>query len=90
MARLSFIKIYSFIIIILLFHGLILSAYAESYKEKISRLIENGSYAATKNGRTIFSFNAYTRFVPASIWKLATAFTALETLGKDYHFKTEF
>ncbi len=61
-----------------------------SYKEKISRLVQNGSYAATKNGRNIFSHNTEKEFIPASIWKLATTLAALETLGKDYHFKTEF
>lgn len=61
-----------------------------TYKERISRLVVNGSYTATKDGKTIFSYNSDTRFIPASIWKLTTALAALETLGKDYHFKTEF
>lgn len=91
MARLSFINIYGLIFIILLFPGLTLPAFAdESHKEKINRLIENGSYAATKNGLNIFSHNPDARLIPASIWKLATALAALETLGRDYHFKTEF
>jgi D-alanyl-D-alanine carboxypeptidase/D-alanyl-D-alanine-endopeptidase (penicillin-binding protein 4) len=61
-----------------------------SYEERISRLIENGSYIATKGGRNIFSSNSDRQFIPASIWKLATTLAALETLGKDYHYKTEF
>ncbi|NLA75705.1 MAG: hypothetical protein GX846_09605, partial [Deltaproteobacteria bacterium] len=61
-----------------------------SYEAAIDRLIENGSYIATKEGRDIFSHNADQRLIPASIWKIATATAALDTLGRDYFFKTEF
>jgi serine-type D-Ala-D-Ala carboxypeptidase/endopeptidase (penicillin-binding protein 4) len=90
--RLSFSKIFGFIFFIILFPGLIFAAAAggQSYKEKINRLVQNGSYVATKDGRNIFSSNQDKQFIPASIWKLATTLAALETLGKDYHFKTEF
>jgi serine-type D-Ala-D-Ala carboxypeptidase/endopeptidase (penicillin-binding protein 4) len=89
--RLSFLKFYGLIFIFVLILGIVFPASADvSYEQKISRLIQNGGYAVTKNGGKIFSHNSDTEFIPASIWKLATTLAALETLGVDYHFKTEF
>lgn len=89
--RLSISKIYCLIFIIVLIFGTAFTASADlSYEQKISRLMQNGGYAATKNGQNIFSHNLHLEFIPASIWKLATTLAAIETLGVDYHFKTEF
>jgi D-alanyl-D-alanine carboxypeptidase/D-alanyl-D-alanine-endopeptidase (penicillin-binding protein 4) len=91
MARSSLYKIYGLIFFILLYPGIMLHASGgKPYEEMINCLVENGGYAATKNGRHIFSHNEKIEFIPASIWKLATTLAALETLGEDYHFKTEF
>jgi len=53
-------------------------------------LVENGGYIVTRNGVEILSYNRDKAFVPASTIKIATAFAALELLGPDYRFKTEF
>ncbi len=62
----------------------------DSYQPKINKLISNGGYIAAKEDRDILSFNPDRQFIPASIWKLLTALAAMETLGREYHFKTEF
>jgi hypothetical protein len=48
-----------------------------------NRLVDNGSYAATKNGQDIFSHKTDEEYIPASICELATTLAALETLQKD-------
>ena len=42
------------------------------------------------DNRTVFRQNEYKLFVPASNQKLYTTAAALENLGSDFHFKTEF
>src|SRR5688572_6681748 len=43
-----------------------------------------------ENGDTIFQLNSTTPFVPASVAKVLTGAAALETLGSDYVFRTQF
>jgi D-alanyl-D-alanine carboxypeptidase/D-alanyl-D-alanine-endopeptidase (penicillin-binding protein 4) len=45
---------------------------------------------SSPNGDTIVSINADKALVPASILKILTSLTALETLGSDFRFNTEF
>lgn len=61
-----------------------------SYEVEINSLIENGGYIATKDKTCILSTNPDKSFIPASIWKIVTALAALENLGGNYRFKTEF
>lgn len=56
-----------------------------------SDVIANGTYAISDHqGRLLSSCNIDTPFIPASIIKIPTALAALEVLGADYRFKTEF
>ena len=56
-----------------------------------SDVIVNGAYGvADKNGNLLGSCNADIPFIPASIIKIPTALVALQVLGADYRFKTEF
>ena len=57
---------------------------------KLNKLIQNGSYIVLKKDSPILSYNTDKQFIPASIWKIVTALGALETLGGNYRFKTEF
>ncbi len=57
---------------------------------KLNKLIQNGSCIVSKNNNRIISYNPDNPYIPASIWKIVTALAALETLGEDYRFKTEF
>lgn len=53
-------------------------------------LIANGGYAVEKNSRFIATHNLHTPYVPASILKIATALAALEILGPEFRFTTNF
>ncbi|MFY9221807.1 MAG: D-alanyl-D-alanine carboxypeptidase [Blastocatellia bacterium] len=49
----------------------------------------HGVLVQTLTGDTLFAQNAQTYFNPASVMKIATSITALETLGYNYRFNTE-
>jgi len=49
-----------------------------------------GIVLADPRGRILFEKNADSRFIPASTLKVFTALTALEYLGPDFHFTTDF
>ncbi len=49
-----------------------------------------GIILADPRGRILFEKNADNRFIPASTLKVFTALTALEYLGPDFHFTTDF
>jgi len=49
-----------------------------------------GIILADPRGHIIFENNSDNRFIPASILKVFTALTALEYLGPEFHFKTDF
>ncbi|MDH3359843.1 MAG: D-alanyl-D-alanine carboxypeptidase, partial [Desulfobulbaceae bacterium] len=61
---------------------------AGSRTDNIDRLLENGSLILMRDGKTILSRNPDQALIPASIWKLATALSAIHTLGSDYRFTT--
>lgn len=62
----------------------------ESYKRDLENLVQKGGYIISKNGEPILSRNPDVGLIPASIWKIVTALAALENLGKDFRFTTEF
>jgi D-alanyl-D-alanine carboxypeptidase/D-alanyl-D-alanine-endopeptidase (penicillin-binding protein 4) len=55
----------------------------------IDRLISNGGYILSKNNQIIGEKNSHGLFIPASIWKIATAASALDLLGANYRFQTK-
>ncbi len=62
-----------------------------SWASEVTRLIENGGvYVQSADGKILFDYQGNTTFVPASTLKLVTGLAALELLGKEYRFKTEF
>ena len=66
-------------------------AAAEKWVNRIERLAGDGSIMAVDGrGNTIIAYNADRSYIPASSLKIVTAAAALETLGPDYRFKTDF
>jgi len=59
-------------------------------RPETQKLVENGGYILFSGGREVVSLNPDMPFVPASTAKIVTSLAALETLGRDYRFVTEF
>lgn len=60
-------------------------------KERVRALAPNGLvYVETKDGEVLVSQNADGAFVPASVAKIVTAWLAMDVLGPDYRFTTQF
>lgn len=57
---------------------------------KIDSLIANGGYLVGANDKPLAAKNAHTPFIPASTLKIVTSLGALQILGVDFHFRTEF
>jgi len=56
-----------------------------------SDLLQNGGFRVEDgNGQVLLSYRDNDAFIPASTLKVATAFCALEDLGPEYRFTTEF
>ncbi|MDF1615376.1 D-alanyl-D-alanine carboxypeptidase/D-alanyl-D-alanine-endopeptidase [Desulfurivibrio dismutans] len=53
-------------------------------------VFRDGGYLVSKNKQLILAHNHHRLLVPASTWKIATALMALERLGRDFRFPTEF
>jgi D-alanyl-D-alanine carboxypeptidase/D-alanyl-D-alanine-endopeptidase (penicillin-binding protein 4) len=64
---------------------------ARSWQEQIAGLVKNGGvYAESEKGEVLYARNPDMPFIPASILKVATASAALDLLGENYRFPTEF
>jgi D-alanyl-D-alanine carboxypeptidase/D-alanyl-D-alanine-endopeptidase (penicillin-binding protein 4) len=63
-----------------------------SLQKKISPLVgpRDSIMVSAPNGATIVSIHADKALVPASILKILTSLAAIETLGGEFRFKTEF
>ncbi len=60
-------------------------------KEKVAGLAPSGTVLVVDaEGNELVAQNADKPFVPASVTKLVTVWLALETLGADYRFETNF
>lgn len=57
----------------------------------LPQLVKNGSVRVeTSTGKVLITHRDEELFIPASTMKVATAFCALESLGREFHFTTEF
>lgn len=62
-----------------------------NWQDRIGALVKRGGvYVESENGQELFSLNSDTPFIPASTTKVATASAALDLLGRDYRFPTDF
>lgn len=67
------------------------SGMGSELSEKLSRYLgEHSSVLVADEEGLLYSHNIDEKLVPASILKLTTALSAIEHLGKNYRFKTEF
>lgn len=79
--------------------GLVLTLLALSFattaradwSSELSRALKNGGgYAERDDGTVLFAHRADEAFIPASTLKVATVLAALELLGPEHRFSTEF
>lgn len=62
-----------------------------SWQQQIQSLVKNGAVlAVSESGELLYSLNPERSLVPASTLKVATSLAALEILGKDFRFPTDF
>ncbi|MBF0524401.1 MAG: D-alanyl-D-alanine carboxypeptidase [Deltaproteobacteria bacterium] len=63
-----------------------------SFQDQLTRLAGGSGAAVVIDGRgkPLVSYNSQKPLVPASILKIITSYFALETLGTDFRFKTNF
>lgn len=67
-----------------------ISAHA-GWQAKIHTLVQRGGvYVESASGTTLFALSPDTPFIPASTLKIATASAAIDLLGEDYRFATDF
>ncbi len=85
------IKVVLLVFISLLSISTINAETQENIKKQIFSLIQKGSILLNdENGKTLISHNPNEMLVPASIIKILTSYIALDVLGKNYSFKTQF
>jgi D-alanyl-D-alanine carboxypeptidase/D-alanyl-D-alanine-endopeptidase (penicillin-binding protein 4) len=64
---------------------------AANWKSDLTAALKNGgAYAETEDGKVLYDHRSQDHFIPASILKIATAACAVETLGRDFRFPTDF
>jgi serine-type D-Ala-D-Ala carboxypeptidase/endopeptidase (penicillin-binding protein 4) len=64
---------------------------AADVKDRVASLAPSGLvFVLDEDGNELLAQNADKPFVPASVAKLVTAWLAMEVLGGDYRFKTQF
>ncbi len=84
-------KIFLFSLFVFLFCKIATPQTPVSWSSEVTKFIENGGvYVESADGKPLFNYHGNHTFMPASTLKLVTGLTALEILGKDYRFKTEF
>src|SRR5262245_287310 len=53
-------------------------------------LKNGGAYVETEDGKVLYDHRSKDRFIPASTLKIATAACAVDMLGRDFRFPTDF
>ena len=88
----SFLKNLMLLILVSCFSPLLLFAdNKEAKKQQIFKLIDKGCVLLNdETGKNLISYNSEEMLVPASIIKILTSYIAIDILGKDFSFKTEF
>jgi serine-type D-Ala-D-Ala carboxypeptidase/endopeptidase (penicillin-binding protein 4) len=93
---LQFVDIYLYrgliisLISMLLFSNQAISADNLSQKKLTQSLKDGAAILADSYGNVLFRHRENTQLIPASILKIVTADAALDLLGKNFRFKTEF
>ncbi len=63
----------------------------DSWQVQLMVALKNGgAFVEDSSGKVLFSHQAEKHFIPASIMKVATSACAIETLGRDFRFPTDF
>jgi len=63
----------------------------EEIQQQIFTLVDSGCVLLNdEDGKRVISYNAEKLLIPASIIKILTSYIAIDILGKDFRFKTEF
>ncbi len=65
------------------------SLFAVELDQKLARYLSQGSVLVADDHQILYSLNPDQLFVPASIWKLATALLALHYFGPNYRYQTD-
>lgn len=61
------------------------------WKAAFTQALKNGgAYVETSDGKLLYEHRSRDHFIPASTIKIATAACALDTLGRDFRFPTDF
>ncbi len=67
------------------------SSYGAAAPLNLPQLVKNGAVRVeSTGGQVLVQYRDKELFIPASTMKVATAYCALESLGREYHFTTEF
>ena len=89
LAKHAVLAIFLSVQLLCLFHPVKL--YSGTFSPLKNRIGNNDAVlVADASGKVLFSKNAGKKLIPASTLKIFTALFALETLGPDYRFQTEF
>lgn len=66
-------------------------AFASDWKADFTAALKNGgAYVESEDGKVLYDHRSKDHFIPASTLKIATAACAVDTLGRDFRFPTDF
>lgn len=92
-------KIFKLLLLLFILIGFTGMAYARPFENPLSSAIRKSdisssalisvSFKEISSGKKAFELNQNTPMTPASVQKIATLLPSIDTLGKDYEFKTQ-